>query len=1211
MAASEIAAYYVSIVPSASGLKKKIAKEFAGIDGEASRAGKASGGAFGGAFKASMAGLAGAFAAVGIGSFVKDAIEGAGAIEQSMGALDSVFKGSSGQMKDWSRKAARDVGLTSNEFNELGTLIGSQLKNGGTAMDELAPKTKDLIGMGADLSSMFGGTTKDAVDALSSALKGERDPIERYGVSLNQAKIDAEAAALGFEKVGGSLSAEATQAATLSLIMKQTQDAHGNFAKESDTFAHKQQVMTAEWGNLTTKIGELFLPVMTTTFAFISDKVIPVFTEGVGGVRAFGAAFKAADGDITSNGFPGFMERMAAGAIGLHDLIVKGDYRGLLRTAFGWEEDSPIVGFLLDLRDGVIAAKDALVDAGGWVVKNRDWLLTLAVTVGSVVAAYKTYTTALAVHAATTAIYTAVSSAAGGAQAFFAGAAFTAALGVTALNTALKANLFGIIALAVIGLVSGLTYFFTQTEAGKAIVAAAWAGIQTVVGAVVDWFTKDALPAVQGFIGGIIGFFEDLSRGTGEAIDGVQDGVGGVVSFFEGTVAPAFKAVFEGIGAAVKTVFDGIGAVFTWLYQNIVVPIVNGVKAYIGFMVAAFVGIYTFLKPAFDSMGVILNGFGMFFQGVFNLVVAYVQKIVIPLFMMFWTRMVEAFNGVTAAISGWWNDVVAAFTAVGQAISGWWTGTVAPVFNAVISFIRDTLATAFTWIYTNVIKPVFDGIGNAIRWVWNNVIKPTFDAWVTVFTVVIPRALTWLRDNVIKPVFDGIGKAINWVWVNVLKPTFDAWVSLFRDVLAPAFTWLWKNVIKPAFDGIGNAIKWVWNNIIKPVFDTLSNFITKTIPKAFDTGVAAIKKAWDGIQEIAKAPVRFVINTVINDGLIAGFNSLARPLGVKELGRVALPAGFADGGYTGDGAKYQPAGIVHAGEYVFTKEQTRRAGVGNLAAMAQSLNGYARGGIVNPLKQMALTQGYNRVHKGIDLAAAVGTPVFATQGGRVSWAGPGATAPGVWGGNEIHIAGDGIETWFAHLSSIGVKLGDQVRAGQQIGLSGNTGISSGPHLHFGTFNGGWPNDIDPLAYLGGAGIPSGGGFNPIAGIIDGLMSKIKEAGGGPFADIAIGIGKKVIDGASKFVVDFLSGNHDKGSATATLYDGGGWLENTGGAQLVQHNKRKPDAVLSSSQWDTMTRIADNARGGFVNHGTINVRDEEEMARIILTRQRDAQAAYGF
>jgi len=135
-------------------------------------------------------------------------------------------------------------------------------------MDQLAPKTNELIGLGADLSSMFGGTSREAIEALSSALKGERDPIERYGVSLTQAKIDAEALAMGAQKVDGVFSNQAQQAATLSLIMKQTQDAHGNFAKESDTFAHKQQVMQAEWGNLTTKIGELFLPIMTTTFGF-------------------------------------------------------------------------------------------------------------------------------------------------------------------------------------------------------------------------------------------------------------------------------------------------------------------------------------------------------------------------------------------------------------------------------------------------------------------------------------------------------------------------------------------------------------------------------------------------------------------------------------------------------------------------------------------------------------------------------------------------------------------------------------------------------------------------------------------------------------------------------------------------------------------------------------------------------------------------------
>lgn len=243
--------------------------------------------------------LAGAAAiAAGAAALVKygiSAVKMAGDLEQSVGAIDTVFKGSAKQMHAFAKSASNDVGLTANEYNELGTLIGTQLKNGGTAMDQLAPKTNKLIGLGADLSSMFGGTSKDAVAALSSALKGERDPIEKYGVSLNQAKIDAEAAALGFSKVGGALSTEANQAATLSLIMKQTADAHGNFAKEANTLQGQQQRMSAGWKDIQTTLGGLLLPVMTAFFSFINTNVLPglkAFTDqlaegGLGG--AFGA----------------------------------------------------------------------------------------------------------------------------------------------------------------------------------------------------------------------------------------------------------------------------------------------------------------------------------------------------------------------------------------------------------------------------------------------------------------------------------------------------------------------------------------------------------------------------------------------------------------------------------------------------------------------------------------------------------------------------------------------------------------------------------------------------------------------------------------------------------------------------------------------------------------------------------------------------------
>jgi len=1160
--ASELAAYYVSIVPSAKGLTQKISQEFSGIDREAAKSGKSSGGAFSSAFKGSMAGIGAAFAAAGIGSFVKSAIDGAGQLEQSMGAVESIFGKSSDKMKAWSKNAARDVGLTQNEFNELGTLIGSQLKNGGTAMDQLAPKTQSLIQTGADLSSMFGGSASDAVEALSSALKGERDPIERYGVSLNQAKIDAEAAALGFKKVGGTLSNEASQAATLSLIMKQTSSAHGNFAKESDTFAHKQQVMSARWEDLTTKIGALFLPAVTAVIGFFSDKAMPVFNEIVGGIAAFGEAWKAADGDITSSGFPGFMERVATGARGLYDLIVKGDYKGILSSAFGWEEDSSAVDIILSIRDAALKVPDAvngvMTAFDDAIKKIWEFKEPIGVIVGLIVLSLIPHWVALGIEAMKSAAKQKI------------------AWGITKVEAAKAAFAHSG---AVLLMVGGWLLLSAQATINAVKIAAAWlialgpvgwiiAAVAAVIAAFVlaynniGWF-KDGVDAAMRWIGDVVG----------AAFKWIQDAIGAVIDWFTGTALPAWNQAIQSVGdfftwlyeAAIKPVFDGIATVITWVYESIIKPVFDGITTVINGVVATFQGIYTFLKPVFDSIGVIVGGFYLLFRGIFQVVVSIIQNIVIPLFKIFWDRMVEAFGAIGTVISDWWNGAVG-------------------IFNGAVGFVGDVLGPIFTW-FRDTANTVFTAVSTAVAVWWTNV-QTSFNQVVSFVRTVLGAVFTWFRDSVIKPVFDGISAAIKWYWNSVIKPVFDAWVWVFKNVLAPAFNWLRDNVIKPVFDGIGKAISWVWNNVIKPVFDTLSNFITKTIPKAFEDGVGFVKTAWDKLQEIAKAPIRFVIDTVINDGLIGAFNAVAGFLpGVDKLPRVALPAGFANGGYTGNGGKYQPAGIVHAGEYVFTKEQTRKAGVGNLAAMAQSLNGYAGGGIVNPLKQMALTQGYNRVHKGIDLAAGVGTPVFATQDGTVSWAGPGARAAGVWGGNEVHVAGGGIETWFAHLSRIMVGVGQQVRAGQQIALSGNTGITSGPHLHFGTFAGGWPNDVNPLSYLGGAGIPSGGGSNPISGIIDGLMGKFKEAfpQGGMLVDLVGGVGKKLLSGAEDFVNNIFNSSND-GSATGrgvrpTVYDGGGWLANTGGAQLVQHNKTKPDAVLSSSQWATMSRIADNTSAG--------------------------------
>ena len=240
-----------------------------------------------------------------IGKVGKEAIDSASAVEQSTGGVEAVFKKQAEAVKAYADGAAQNLGLAKSEYQDLATVIGSQLKNAGVPMKELGGQTDDLITMGADLAAMFGGTTSEAVEALSSLLKGERDPIEKYGVSINQAAIDAKLAAMGMDELTGSAKKNAEMQATLALLTDQTKDAQGAFARETDTAAGAQARAAAEMENTRAALGESLLPLYSqfqeaigTAAQYLgehSDTVVKVTASVAGlaaGVLALNAGMK-------------------------------------------------------------------------------------------------------------------------------------------------------------------------------------------------------------------------------------------------------------------------------------------------------------------------------------------------------------------------------------------------------------------------------------------------------------------------------------------------------------------------------------------------------------------------------------------------------------------------------------------------------------------------------------------------------------------------------------------------------------------------------------------------------------------------------------------------------------------------------------------------------------------------------------------------------
>ncbi|WP_330307772.1 MULTISPECIES: M23 family metallopeptidase [unclassified Streptomyces] len=106
-------------------------------------------------------------------------------------------------------------------------------------------------------------------------------------------------------------------------------------------------------------------------------------------------------------------------------------------------------------------------------------------------------------------------------------------------------------------------------------------------------------------------------------------------------------------------------------------------------------------------------------------------------------------------------------------------------------------------------------------------------------------------------------------------------------------------------------------------------------------------------------------------------------------------------------------------------------------------------------------------HTGVDFHAASGTSVHSVGSGTVVTAGWG----GAYGNQVVIKMHDGTYTMYGHLSSIGVSVGQTVTPGQQIGLSGATGNTTGPHLHFeARTTAEYGSDIDPVAYLRSHGV---------------------------------------------------------------------------------------------------------------------------------------------
>lgn len=221
-----------------------------------------------------------AAAAVGaIGLVGKQAIAAASDLSEAQSKNKVIFGRQAADIEAFARRADTALGQSRTQALDAASTFGLIGQKAGLGGRETAAFAKKFTGLASDLASFNNTSPEEAITAISAAMRGESEPIRKYGVLLDDATLRARALRLGLVKTTkDALTPQQKALAASAEIMAQTSKAQGDFARTSEGAANKQRIVAAQVENLKAKLGQQLLPVYQRGLGIVS-KVITFFSK--------------------------------------------------------------------------------------------------------------------------------------------------------------------------------------------------------------------------------------------------------------------------------------------------------------------------------------------------------------------------------------------------------------------------------------------------------------------------------------------------------------------------------------------------------------------------------------------------------------------------------------------------------------------------------------------------------------------------------------------------------------------------------------------------------------------------------------------------------------------------------------------------------------------------------------------------------------------
>lgn len=375
----------LSILADVDDLNKKLKQatgDVEGFGGKMANVGKKIGVAL-----AAAAAAAGAMAVkIGI-----DAVKAASNLAETQSKVGVIFGESADAINKFAATAATKLGQSKQQALDAASTFATFGKSAGLAGDDLVGFSTELTTLSADLASFYNTSPEEAITAIGAALRGESEPIRKYGILLNDAALKQEAMTMGIYNGSGALTAQQKVLAAQAVIMKQSTDAQGDFARTSDGLANQQRILAAQFENVKSTIGTALLPVVLELVGAFNRNVLPAIVKvseaiGEGGLTGYISNIK----DLIKNFFTPVLEGLRKGWDSITDSLRRNSDSFQKLATFIKDVVAPVIGTTLKYALEIVGnVFGRIIDViGGAIDKIASFVEAVKNMVNAVISAY-------------------------------------------------------------------------------------------------------------------------------------------------------------------------------------------------------------------------------------------------------------------------------------------------------------------------------------------------------------------------------------------------------------------------------------------------------------------------------------------------------------------------------------------------------------------------------------------------------------------------------------------------------------------------------------------------------------------------------------------------------------------------------------------------------------------------------------------------------